>query len=355
MNSVYKLFRNKETVREGTFFGIELEIEGVSISDTEDAGFLRYSRVIEDGSLRGGIEIVTNPLKQIEVVKFATLYQEWAANASPVISERCSTHIHVNVQDMNYERLRSFLWLSAAVEGVLLEYCSAWRRNNTYCYLNSKTTNTVPYLRELLLRSQTGNMVLQYLQRGTPKYTAVGLFRFHDYGTVEFRMFDGTTSADAIIGWCDMLASLRQMAWTHTVEELRDRKYHDGVLSLLTNAILSHRGEIPDDRLTLLLDKGLQMANDIVRKPLTREQILEVHARLFPEAAPEVITRGTFGAKLLSLPESDLVVYLSKFNREDLEEAYSGSNALYTLFTEMAASPVRAAEIIVEIKRLYNI
>jgi hypothetical protein len=355
MESVYQLFRNKSSVRQGSYFGIELEIEGVSPSDTEDAAFLQYARVIEDHSLRNGLEIVTNPLSRGEVQRFAKAYEAWAKDNPPTLTERCSTHIHVNAQDMNYEQLRSFLWLSIAVEGVLMEYCSDWRRNNTYCYLTHKVTNTVAWLRELLLRSQQQQMLLQFLQRGTPKYTAVGLFRFHDYGTVEFRMFDGTTSADSITAWCHMLESLRELAMEFTVEQLRDKKYRDGMLSILTSAILSHRGNLPDDRLTLILDKGLAMANDIVRKPLSREDILAVHAKLFPNLAPEQIIRGQFGAKLLALPPSDLVAYLSKFNRGDLEEAYSGTNALYTLFTEMSASPVRAAEIIVEIKRLYNI
>ncbi len=356
MDSVYKLFRNKSSVRTGSYFGIELEIEGVNRDATEDAGFLRYSRVVEDGSLRNGIEIVTNPLTLREVDRFADAYAAWAEKASPVITERCSTHVHVNAQDMNYEQLRSFLWLSAAVEGVLMEYCSDWRRNNTYCYLNSKTTNTVAWTRELLLRSQSGNMVLQYLQRGTPKYTAVGLFRFHDYGTVEFRMFDGTTSASSIKAWCGMLNSLRELAMEFTVEQLRDKKYRDGMLSILTTAILSHRGDIPDDRLTLILDKGLAMANDIVRPAMTFAQIMETHARLFPEAAPEVINRGQFGAKLLSLPPSDLEAYLSKFNRGDFEEAYGqGGSALYTLFTEISHTPVAAANVILAVRKAYSI
>lgn len=357
MTSVYSLLKNKSPIK-GTYFGIELEIEGVRPDDTEDAEMLRFSRVIEDGSLRNGIEIVTTPLRFPEVETFSALYEQWARGHSPILSERCSTHVHVNVQDLTYEQLRSFLWLSIAVEQVLLEYCSTMRRNNTYCYAANKNVNTVAWYRELLLRSNSMNNLGSFLQRGTPKYCAIGLFRFADYGTVEFRMFDGTVTASHIIAWCSMIGSLRDLAVQYTVEELRDRKIRDGVLSLLTTTVLEQRGEIPDDRLSTLLNRGIEMANDITRKPMTLEQLLAVHRKLFPNKAPDVIERGTFGPKLMQLVVqsgslASVTEHLRRFNRGEFEEAYGGTSALFNLFNEIASSPVLAADIVIAVRSVY--
>lgn len=354
--SVYGLLRARNTMK-GAYFGIELEIEGVSPDSTEDASMLQHSRVIEDGSLRNGIEIVTNPLRFSEVQVFAGLYEQWAREASPVLSERCSTHIHVNVQDLTYEQLRSFLWLSIAVEQVLLEYCSTMRRNNTYCYTTNKSVNTAAWYRELLYRSKDNDNLSQFLQRGTPKYCAIGLFRFADYGTVEFRMFDGTVTANHIVTWCSMIDSLRDLAVQYTVEELRDRKLRDGVLSLLTTTVLEQRGEIPDDRLSTLLNRGIEMANDITRKPMTLDQLLNVHRTLFPHKAPDSIERGQFGPKLVALLEqgglASVQAHLSKFNRGEFEDAYGASNALFVLFNELSSNPVLAADIVITVRSAY--
>lgn len=349
--SVFSKYRKTDNIKQGALFGIELELEGVEQDDVPDL-VRRYATVTNDGSLRNGIEIVTAPLSLSEVARFAKAYASWAAKASPILSERTSTHIHVNVQDMEYEQLRSFLWLSVACESVLLEYCSTKRRNNTYCYPTSKTTNTVSWYRELLLRSKEDNLSGSFL-RNAPKYLAVGMFRFHDYGTVEFRMFDATTDGATLCGWCDMIDSLRSLAIDHTVEQLRDRKQQEGVLSLLTQAIIAHRGEVPDERLEFILNRGIEMANDIVTPVLTLEQIMAKHAELFPERATEVIIRGQFGAKLLTLSQEDLEAYLRKFTREEFEEEYGG-NALYTLFTEMASNPVQAANVVVTVRNVYR-
>lgn len=352
MVSVYQSLRGRENIREGTYFGIELEIEGVSSDDVPES-LRRFSKVVGDGSLREGIEVVTNPLSLEEVAEFASMYSRWARKHPVSLSERCSTHIHVNVQDMDYEQLRSFLWLSVAVEGVLLSYCSSQRQNNTYTYPTSKTVNMVSVYRELLLRSQSGN--LSGFVRNVPKYTAVGIFRFHDYGTVEFRMFDATTDANTLVSWCSMINELRDLAMTNTVEQLRDRKIQEGVLSLLTTTIINYRGAAADlNDLTFILEKGIQMANDIVTPVLTREQIMAKHAELFPEKAPDTILRGSFGAKLLAIEtEANLVSYLRKFSRSDLESEY-GSAPLFTLFSEMSSNPVKAADIIITMRRIYN-
>lgn len=348
----------RRSPKEGALFGIELEIENVCEEDTEDASFRQFASVTTDGSLRDGIEIVTLPLRLSDVEQFASLYEDWATESDVTLSERCSTHIHTNVSDMDYEQLRSFLWLSTVVEPVLLEYCTDVRRSNTYCYKTSDVTNTSSWLRGLLYHSQQDSLSRYLGDNQPPKYCAVGLFRFQDYGTVEFRMFDGTTSAANIMAWCRMIDSLRQSAINLTVEQLRDKKQREGLLSLLTETI-KQSGTIPDDRLISLLDKGVEMANDIVRKAMTFQEIVEKHKELFPNRVPLAIVRGTFGVELLTAYNTGGIAavqrHVSQFNRSAFITEYGSSDGLFNLFREINKDIVVAAEIVTVVRQQYSL
>lgn len=339
--NLFQLLHNKSRVRGGCLFGVEIEIEregGFSGVDTDPLH--EYGSFTDDGSLRGGIEFVTKPLSTVEIDLFADAYAEWASDKQIQLSDRCSTHIHVNVQDMTAEQLSSFVWLSAAVEPLLMEFSNAQRRNNTYCVPMYFSTNLSSWYSEVLrlFKEQRGGELSNLLQRA-PKYAAIGGFRLREYGTLEFRMFPGLESGQQLKDWARILEAIRQMAISTPVSDLLDLKIKSGVLSIIHPVLLNHRPDIQQDKLTALLEKGIEMANNTTRKQLTAKELLAIHRTLFPEEAPLEISPGQFGSLILSSAKSgddvtDLAELLKKLNSRDFQRHY-GSNKYQQLFVEL--------------------
>lgn len=323
----------------GSLFGIELEVEGVSPDDVPDSLLSTFS-ITEDHSLRNGIELVSRPITLAQVEAVAPVYTEWASEVV-TLSDRCSTHIHVNVQDMTEDQFKAFLWLCIAIEPALMSTVSEVRQENVYCYPVYKTTNLVHKYRELFTQPNS-------FFSSTPKYCAIGLFRLREYGTVEFRMFDGTTNGSDLVRWCSLLDSLRTKALTSTIESLRDRKTVHGLRTLLTNEL---NVDLSDD----ILEEGIRMANDIFKKRMTVEDLLSVHASLFPEEAPKQIVKGRFGAECLEQDRlGTLESYLTNFNREQFLEVY-GTQPLFSVFAEISGeNPVAAASVVNKVRIAYG-
>lgn len=338
--SFWSELRGRNIQHEGAKFGIELEVEGVEPDDVPDE--LRdYCTITSDGSLRNGIELVTAPLTLDQVHTLAPMYTAWASE-SVTLSERCSTHIHVNVQDMTTDQFKAFLWLCIAIEPALMSTVSEFRQNNVYCYPVYKVGNLVKTYRTLF------NSPSHFFQN-VPKYCAVGLFRLREYGTVEFRMFDGTTDGEDLIRWCTLLQSIRDKALNSTIQSLQDRKTTDGLRTLLTQDF-----NISDDT----LEEGIRMANDIFSKRMTTEELLAFHASLFPEEAPLQIVRGQFGrACLQAKRDNQLANFLANFTRDDFLEQYGGlPQPLYSLFAEISTEgPLEAADVVVAVSSVFSI
>ena len=313
---------------------MELEIEkeggfdGVSFKGLEQLGSTH-----EDGSLRDGIEIVSNPLTPRELADFAEWYTKFAQRVPLRLSPRCSTHIHVNVQDMTYEQFCSFLWLSVAIEPALMSLCSDLRQNNTYTVPVYKSANLASAWSDILYsltsgRRESGMAAL----RNAPKYAAIGGFRLRDYGTLEFRMFDAAPNGEVLMQYAQILESIYMMAIVTTQDELRSKKVRDGVLSILTPVI--SRLTAGNQNIPALLEKGTEMANDLFRKNLSIDELLAIHRTMFPEEAPFEIRRGEFGAFLLK--QEDLAKTLAKLDRNSFEAEYGKSGSgLQRLYYEM--------------------
>lgn len=335
MTSLFKYLHDR-TPLSGTLFGIELEVErDGGFGDEEYDGLEQFGRAVEDGSLRQGTEIVTSPLTLPQVQEFADWYDDWKETAGVELSERCSTHIHVNVQDMNPAQLRSFIWLSIACEEVLMLFASQQRKNNTYCVTVRDSVNLSSWWADILYRFENKNGLADAI-RSAPKYAAIGGFRLRDYGTVEFRMFDGLSEGKRLKDYCAILESLRMTAMTTPVEKLLDDKIQKGVLSVLTPVILSY---FPNnaESLVQLLELGIEMANDTTRKTMSLQEILDMHKKLFPEEAPAIIIRGQFARVILDGVNKGMSVQeiLGKYQKGNFEQEYGRDSGIQKLFYEL--------------------
>lgn len=341
--NLFQFLHSKTRVKEGCLFGVEIEIEREDgFSGVDTGGLSNYGVFTEDGSLRGGIEFVSGVLTPLQVDALADEYTEWAKDKGIQLSDRCSTHIHMNVQDLTAEQLTSLVWLSAAVEPLLMEFSNPQRRNNTYCVPMYNSLNLSHWYSLVLDKFRAGQQreLNDILQRA-PKYAAIGGFRLREYGTLEFRMFPGLETGQQLKDWSRILEAIRQMAISTPVQDLLDLKIKKGVLSIIHPVLLNHRPDIQPDKLTALLEKGIEMANNTKRKPLTAKELLAIHRTLFPEEAPLEIISGQFGQLIMSHLKSgddnaDLTALIRKLTNDQFKRQYGGSR-YQSLFVELCS------------------
>lgn len=267
--------------RKGALFGIELEYEGSKLPHLNDR-MLSYWIAESDGSLRNGVELISRePMTYQQVQDASAPLAVWMHESNLNLTPRCSTHIHVNVSDMTVQQLKTMVWLSITMEPVILQFCSKLRQHNGFCLPSHKTVNITQDWRKLF-NFLDGKGSYPRLS----KYAAVGGFRLHDLGTLEFRMFPACQDTSRLLWYVDIVNSIRETAMSHTIEELLDRKIGQGLLSIITNVILDNRRDVTLSTLEECLEVGIRSANDILREDMSLSQIKSWYRELFPNQEP---------------------------------------------------------------------
>lgn len=193
-----------------TICGLELEIEGWR-GERDFEGF----NFTDDGSLRNnGIEAVSLPTKMKfvpELLKsFFSTYSITEAN----YSERCSTHVHMNVQNFTLEQLATLCLTYQVVERLLFTYVDPIRSSNIFC---------VPWF-QAAGRVDLANTITSGKWRDLQtwqKYTALNLLAVAQRGTVEYRHLEGTCDVQHILGWLNLLGGMHNYAQSTPLDKLR--------------------------------------------------------------------------------------------------------------------------------------
>lgn len=190
--------------------GVEIELENI-----HDGYKIGTNTTTEDGSLKvHGMEFVTIPLKlRYLEVELTRIFRGLKA---PLVSSRCSTHVHMNVRDMTPDQLLNMVMLYTIFERGLYRLTGD-RWNSNFCVpigLNPKILDNAFY---------HWNGVSQWSWN---KYMGLNLCPIwggdgsKKIGTVEFRQMHGSTDVKEIIGWCNMIAALKRAAQSMDQEEL---------------------------------------------------------------------------------------------------------------------------------------
>lgn len=198
-------------------FGVELEIEGIT-DDPEDfcGEFVLYK---EDGSLRNnGYEFVTYPLHKDDAITAVNgVLKHFQFNTDIHFSERTSTHVHVNVGDMNLHQLAAMLLAYQVVERLMFDFAQCDRDKNIFCVPLSECATSYQAAQRIV----NGDLVS--VVDNWRKYTAFNLSRLPEICTVEFRHLAGTPDINKVAAWITMLKHLRDFAFTSNYPGLVDR------------------------------------------------------------------------------------------------------------------------------------
>lgn len=200
-----EVYKGKESpaVAPDLIVGLELEIEGWA----SRAAALQGWHYTEDGSLRNnGREAITVPTKTKYVRRLLEeFYRHHEVTEANNYTERCSTHVHMNVQDYSYAELRTLCMVYQICERLLFGYVGHERDDNVFCVPWYESGNT-SRLVDKLVKNATSTI------GGWVKYSALNLLPVQEKGTVEFRHLHGTCNVDVIMGWVNLISRMHLFA-----------------------------------------------------------------------------------------------------------------------------------------------
>lgn len=202
--------------------GIEIELEGdlytgerlmSYVSPRTKATWITH----RDDSLRGGIEyVLSSPCFEDEVERLVYhLYDTLKAQKAKIrLSNRTSTHVHINVQGLKPSELTSFICLWGLFEQAAVNYSGLLRKANQFCLTSKDTNGWLPQIwRESLESGRFG-------WDTNVKYSALNLAAFSNFGSFEFRTLDGCSDPWRVVTWARFLCRLRDVAVQYLPDEI---------------------------------------------------------------------------------------------------------------------------------------
>lgn len=189
----------------GAVVGLELEVEGQNLPRF-DGSTAWESKA--DGSLRNGIEYVfTGPRGSVATKEALNEMAEAMTNSKfiPDYSFRTSTHVHVNVANLEMDVVKAMVGIFALFEDEYINFCARGRKANRFCLSMKDADGVITNMRRFFESNEIPNN-----DRG--KYTAMNLCTLGNFGTLEFRCLEGTNNWTRVYTWVRCLLSLRKAA-----------------------------------------------------------------------------------------------------------------------------------------------
>lgn len=263
--------------------GIEIELENVS-------GRLRSLYWVEksDGSLRNnGREFVfRGPLGGVDLFKALSEAGKHFYEIKPSATWRCSTHVHMDVRDMEVKELKSLILLYTIFEEVLFK-CSGYNRyRNNFGPAFGFAQQQIEVLSNIWHLSDS-----EFLDRVLgcwSKYSSLNLLPIGRFGSVEFRIANALTATGELIRLCNRFLMLKEWAlrWGGSHEDLIN--YYSSVdVSHLFNAKLTGVNSEEIDQ--SLVTKGSFLANDILNLAQKRRELVAGSGMILTNLTPSRI------------------------------------------------------------------
>lgn len=193
--------------------GVEIELEGFGrhrMNEVDD----RW-KVVKDGSLRNnGREFVfAQPMYGVDVVECLENLPHVFAGLGivPVVSDRCSVHVHLDVRDLEYSQLLTLIATYLLCEPYFFAVGGEDRRDNIY---SMPLASSDDYLKRLgkALRGAgeaEGQVFRRYIDENV-KYSAFNVAPVYTQGSIEFRHHRGTYNVQDLIRWINMVLCIKR-------------------------------------------------------------------------------------------------------------------------------------------------
>ena len=195
-------------------FGLEIETERIPL--IPDNYYVVGMTGMGDNSLRNvdGLHSWEYLTKPADFPTTMTILQRFFAKSKFTdknFSERCSIHVHANVQDLTVTQLKSICFLYQVCERLLYGFIGQERESNIYCVPWNQTT-----LHYGLMDKLENILTLKRWM----KYTGLNLLPLFVTGTIEFRHLHGTADLTKIATWLQLIACIMLAGKQANSEEL---------------------------------------------------------------------------------------------------------------------------------------
>lgn len=202
-------------------FGIELEIEEFDPDLDRDFSGIDFT---DDGSLRNsmdgiGIEAITYPIKAKYLEQFLKQFFNYYSIGKYNYSERCSTHVHMDVQGLTHAQLASICLVYQTVESLLFAYVGNDRGNNIFCVPWNQCGLSYTIVGKLASFDDNKTWPLRNWQ----KYSALNLLPITSQGSIEFRHLEGTCDIVRIMNWINILSQIYKYSISKSFVEIQEK------------------------------------------------------------------------------------------------------------------------------------
>lgn len=196
-------------------FGVELEIENIPEWDNIKIlnGAMHHT---EDGSLRNyGREFITTPMTFSNLDHVLRDFFDRNKFNESNYSDRCSIHVHTNVQDITLEQLASICMLYQVFERLLFRWIGHERDRNIFCV---PWYDTAHMTFRVVNRLKNGD---HWVAGEWQKYTALNLVPVSSQGTIEWRHMNGHNDVNRIMQWCRFIQHIYRIATGLSFEQVQ--------------------------------------------------------------------------------------------------------------------------------------
>lgn len=192
--------------------------------------------IVHDGSLpdNTGFEIPTAPASGDKFVKQINEICTVLNNADAEVDSSCGLHIHIDCRNFGWWEVQRLIKLYALIEDALFLIVPPSRRHNHYCarcadsYVHGlHIYNDKKKMKHNVLNTVYGTIHIKGVREDKYKEARYRALNIHSYlmrGTIECRLFNGTTNANKIIQWAKLWANIMDWVYTHKDKEVSDLK-----------------------------------------------------------------------------------------------------------------------------------
>jgi hypothetical protein len=184
--------------------GIEIESEFSSAILDRLNDYLNHWSIKGDGSLRNfGYEFVLN--RPADPKDLDTVLKEWQnfitkAKVKYLHSNRCSIHIHNNIQDFTVVQTITAICAYWLIEPYLMAFCGDARKGNNFC-LTLRDADGVHT--QLIKNIKSGNF-LSGFDADHYRYASLNPESIYKFGSIEVRTMRGTDDIKEIKDWANI-------------------------------------------------------------------------------------------------------------------------------------------------------
>lgn len=197
--------------------GFEIELEGINGG--------RWPQNIEgwarkdDGSLRNGKEYIFNgPQSGDEALASLRAMAAKMAEVGVDPTFRCSTHVHLDVRDLNWDQYERTVLLYMVFEDMFFDHCQPYRRHSNFC-VPFQSNDWLPHYfghRVIGCDNVAGKFSNLHMW---PKYSALNLQVTTSFGSIEFRGSHAIVDEDELIGLAQRMLYLKKYVLDDTSED----------------------------------------------------------------------------------------------------------------------------------------